>query len=318
MNDVNPSENITADELKAYNSFGLDLIRSIQPRTSDVLPRTLWHYTSGDTFIRIIESGALWSTQIACLNDHTEFGYAINLLRSAIRDLRTRLSDNEAIRLCELLDERLGTADTHSTGYFVACMSAEDDDLSQWRAYGGGEGGFAIGLDPAPLFKASAEGQGFLVQVLYDLSHQNSLIARIAEATVRFYCEGLRRRPGVDREKWLTCFLTTWEVVVSPFAVMLKHPKFSGEKEWRFVRTLQAEDVNNLQFLQRRTLMSRHLPLRFPSEREPGLLPITHVKVGPCRYKQISRISAGDLLLKKGYDVDGILFEESEAPFQIT
>jgi hypothetical protein len=28
----------------------------------------LWHYTSGSSLTKIIESGELWSTQVACLN----------------------------------------------------------------------------------------------------------------------------------------------------------------------------------------------------------------------------------------------------------
>lgn len=36
--------------------------------------------------------------------------------------------------------------------YFVTCFSEEEDDLSQWRAYCGGENGYAIGFRAAGLF----------------------------------------------------------------------------------------------------------------------------------------------------------------------
>jgi hypothetical protein len=42
------------------------------------------------------------------------------------------------------------------------------------------------------------------------------------------------------------------------------------------------------------------------------------VIVGPCRYKRISLVSAGDLLRNSGYPEGAVLLEESEAPFQFT
>ena len=32
-------------------------------------------------------------------------------------------------------------------GWFVACFTEDGDDLSQWRGYGGGEGGYLIEFD---------------------------------------------------------------------------------------------------------------------------------------------------------------------------
>ena len=45
----------------------------------------LYHYTTGDNFIKIIKSGELWSTQAACLNDTTELIYAIEQFRQSVR-----------------------------------------------------------------------------------------------------------------------------------------------------------------------------------------------------------------------------------------
>jgi hypothetical protein len=311
-------EAVTDEEMGAYNNFCLDLLKQLHDPLPEVLPSILWHYTTGDTFIRIIESGTLWSTQIACLNDHTEFGYAANLLRSAIREVAKTSSEEAASLIAEALDPNFDTVETHSNGYFVACMSSEDDDLSQWRAYGGGEGGFAIGFDPRPLFASANGGHGFLVRVCYDPRMQQYLANSLANGTVRFYCEGLRLRPSANPKAWQESFFQAWESLISPFAVMLKHEKFASEKEWRFVRALKPEDAPNLQFLQRRTLMSRHLPLKFHNHETKQPLPLKQIRVGPCRYKQISRISAGDLLKKNGYDLEEVQILESEVPFQIT
>jgi hypothetical protein len=36
----------------------------------------LYHYTTGENLLHIIQSGELWATQAACLNDTTELIYA--------------------------------------------------------------------------------------------------------------------------------------------------------------------------------------------------------------------------------------------------
>ena len=48
-------------------------------------PPELWHYTTGEGLIKIIESGELWSTQVSCLNDATEYRYAIGAARAAFQ-----------------------------------------------------------------------------------------------------------------------------------------------------------------------------------------------------------------------------------------
>lgn len=47
----------------------------------------LYHYTSGEHLMRIVESGELWSTQAACMNDSKELIYAVERLaeRAKIR-----------------------------------------------------------------------------------------------------------------------------------------------------------------------------------------------------------------------------------------
>ena len=44
-------------------------------------PPILYHYTTGDALFGIVETGMLWATNLHYLNDSTEFGYALGLLR---------------------------------------------------------------------------------------------------------------------------------------------------------------------------------------------------------------------------------------------
>src|ERR1700732_5202949 len=66
----------------------LGLIKEWMPRFAPSAAMHLYHYTTGDNLIRIIESGKLWSTQITCLNDTAEVRYAVEELHRRVRARR--------------------------------------------------------------------------------------------------------------------------------------------------------------------------------------------------------------------------------------
>jgi hypothetical protein len=72
---------ITKTDQESYTLF-------IKRHTHDfwtAKPDSLYHYTSGETLIRIVQSGELWTTHIACLNDMKEFVYAFDRLKEHIQ-----------------------------------------------------------------------------------------------------------------------------------------------------------------------------------------------------------------------------------------
>src|SRR5215207_3397701 len=74
---------ILPQERKLHNDFCRQLYgRELQSTPPD---KPLWYYTSAETFIKIIDTGTIWATQISCLNDHTEFRYAVNLVGEALQ-----------------------------------------------------------------------------------------------------------------------------------------------------------------------------------------------------------------------------------------
>ena len=85
----------------------------------------------------------MYATQIACLNDYTELSYAIRLLREAIAAREPNTEDEEFI--IEKVTNSRSEESVANSFWFVSCLSAERDHLSQWRAYSGGENGYAIG-----------------------------------------------------------------------------------------------------------------------------------------------------------------------------
>ena len=50
------------------------------------IPEFLYHYTSQDGLLGIIESRSLWATNISYMNDATEFGLSVRLIRDRLLD----------------------------------------------------------------------------------------------------------------------------------------------------------------------------------------------------------------------------------------
>ncbi len=242
------------------------------------------------------------------------------LFQEALRELQASTGNDEIAQ--RLLDgavsyfkEDPSLPAQAASFHFVTCFSEEKDDLSQWRAYAGGENGYAIGFRAVDLFGIP---NSMLVRVNYDTDLHRTLAKRAALEMVRFCKEGIRKYAPSDLNQFGQEFLQAWEQQIVMIAPMVKDPGFFKEKEVRITKGYAAADLEDLQFIAKKTMMSRHLPLRPPARErsEPYRLPITEVMVGPSRHLPISRNSVATLLSQKGYPT-GIV-SISKIPFQAT
>lgn len=280
--------------------------------------KTLWHYTTGAGLQGILESGTIYATQVACLNDSTEIRYASSLFRKALISLLPKYAGDALVEsglqeYVKLIEEEPNHPNHAPSLFFVSCFSEVEDDLSQWRSYSDGENGYAIGLSAARMW---VDGNSLLVRVNYDAKLHEQVAASAAEKTVEFFQDGLKKNRAATPEEWKKEFFQVWDPRISRLAPMVKDPAFAAEKECRVVHELQVGELKNMRFVQKTTLMSRHLPLSFPNGGEAWVprLPIVKVLVGPCRHKEITRISVDTLLRKMGYGT-GLVFS-SKSPFQ--
>ncbi|CAA6604584.1 conserved hypothetical protein [Rhodospirillaceae bacterium LM-1] len=306
------SEAVTAAEKAEYNDFCVKLVSPFVSLPQDVI----WHYTNGASLISILKSGALYSTQISCLNDSSEFKFVRDMFRDAIRNTSAETDDTKY--LVEVICNGLQKNTEHFDPWFVTCFSTEKDDLSQWRAYGNGENGYAIGFHARWLMECGRSHGSTLTQVCYDLDKAKAFVAELAAATINFFIRGLQVRTGMGREAWAKAFLSEWGWQINHFQSLFKDSAFCGEKEWRLVHQLRDFETKKMEYVQKASMLSRHLPLRFPPPADPEskLLPVAEIMVGPGRHKEVSRISVGDLLRTCGYkDVE---LSVSSIPYQTT
>jgi Protein of unknown function (DUF2971) len=280
----------------------------------------VWHYTNGEGLIGIVESGTLYSTQVSCLNDSTEVRYGQTIFKKALTDVLSKYEGNDTVKkfltkYLKLLEEDPRMPSHAPSAFFIACFSSEEDNLSQWRAYCNGVNGYAIAFKASNLYGAP---NSVLVKVNYDKALHEKLAATVAEATVKFYEEGLPGKSPDQIEKWEDEFLMEWDSRISYLAPLVKDPGFGAENEHRVLHEFSAGDLRQTVVVQKKTMMTRHVPVWFPRGVEAWVprLPIEKVMVGPCRHPGITGISVDTLLRKMGYGTGKVV--HSVRPFQET
>jgi Protein of unknown function (DUF2971) len=305
---------LTEEEKKRYVTFvqeQLKALGALEVRQED----SVWHYTTGDALLSIVQSNTLYATQVSCLNDSMETRYATNLFREALLEIKTTNSHSQEEasyleRVITATSEESAAAAHLSSWWFVTCFSEEKDDLSQWRAYGGSNAGegYALAFNAGQLFSPSHA----VARVNYDSALHKELATKIAKATLQFISEGREKRrneAAETQEAWVSEFLNDWIIRIGVFGPVVKDPSFRAENEYRIVHQLRTNDFPKLQFKQKKTLMSRHLPLVFQS------LPIVEVMLGPAHsHREISRVSINTCLQQHGYN--GVPVSFSAIPFR--
>jgi len=190
------------------------------------LPDELFHYTSAEGLIGIIDSRVLWASDMLCLNDASEAEYATQMITDAVTGNLYLLPAEHR----QTFKESLISAFRVYTP-FVACFCEDGDLLSQWRGYGGSGAGFALGFSRSWLSCSAAvdDARFRLVRVVYSPIEQRSLIQE--------YLQGAAAVSGklevsADGECWF------WGIAAKAMAdlvVAFKDPVFEAENEWRLV-----------------------------------------------------------------------------------
>src|ERR1700730_3543868 len=227
---------ITKGDLAAYALWCTPHVAAFNPIPSC----PLYHYTTGNGLIEIIKSGELWATQVACLNDSSELFYPIELLRSKVNNMSRSPISLEAGFLLKQIEQGLSTPTIDTEGRFLACFSEDGDDLSQWRAYGGGEGGYAIEFDHLHL-RHNQPPTTILGKVEYREKQQSMFLDDLLNNCIAFFFDGVNKKRAPSIEEWASEFLQYFANLSIVFAPFIKHPKFAGEREWRLVYHLEDE-----------------------------------------------------------------------------
>jgi len=271
-------------------------------------PAFLYHYTMTEPAVSIIKTGELWATNAVFMNDESEIRYAADIVRRVLDEVAKDpefISANEESVALALEPVRRVLANLHSyVEIYVSCFSSEQDQLSQWRAYGL-SGGLSIGFDTSGLKEIRADHPGVLalVQISYVEAEHLKRIYGLVKSWILMYLEALERdvrtKPHVEAMLFAQSF--AWN------AISVKNGAFAEEKEWRLVwvrprlpETL-PDEVFEIDF---RAANKMAVPyVRFSSRDVEGnavRLPIVSIRVGPHRYPDLAASGMWHLVARHG------------------
>jgi len=163
-------------------------------------PIPLYHYTTGQGLLGMLQNGRLWATNAHFMNDPQEINYAADIVqravlaaadkhKTAVDALASGWIDKivtfgrdrawKAPKIDQWASDAIRTFDEQG-GAYIACFCREPDLLSQWRGYGAVGGGYAVGFTSANLATRSTDI--LLRRVIYDSTEQLGIVKRWVDA----------------------------------------------------------------------------------------------------------------------------------------
>lgn len=260
----------------------------------------LYHYTSPDGMIGIVENRNLWATDYRHLNDRQEYRFGAKLL---LQELDRRKVNEDVRRVFfDLVQFR-------QSGCFVLSFSEHGDRLSQWRAYCAGGSGFSLGFQQESDFFKLAKREAFhLVRCEYDPKRQRTLCSELVSSFIEHRIE-IERAPWSDGDPFSALKNLfepyNWTFRLAIVLASLKHRGFEEEREWRLVSQHTQRLLPRVSFRTGRFGVTPFFKLSLSEgQRTPkglawdSILQLDDVVIGPTPNRRASRTALEMLLLK--------------------
>jgi hypothetical protein len=274
-------------------------------------PDIIYHYTSQDGLVKILNTKVLWASHILYLNDHKEFQHAFELTKEKLEGALSNCKSTVRRATLKRCHEELDHFETCAA--FVASFSEDGDLLSQWRGYGGDGNGFAIGFDRFILDELAWSTGWRLGPCIYSPNMQSRKLSSLIASTIGPKFEG---HPSyVNAEGVTTIFVQTPDSrlagELSHLSPLLKHPAFSQEREWRL--TLPENFPIEIHHRPGRSMLIPycHFPLINTAQE---LNCIREIVIGPGPHSDLSKKSLQSLLKATG--LSGIELRQSKIPYR--
>jgi hypothetical protein len=260
-------------------------------------PTLLYHYTGAQGFLGIIQSQAIWASNIRYLNDAQELDHAVKLAQQIILE---RAKETEGHREQEALTS-LGTRLSTGGGaqVFVASFSAVGDSLSQWRGYCPSGAGYSIGFIAEDLCNEASRQRFHLAPCLYDETTQRERLKDVL-TEVMTSARWLRalEEPSPDDSYPYQRAVDAWLDRFMPVAPTLKHRAFHDEQEWRLISTATWRGVDpRLQLRAGRSMLIPYVPIQLATT--GSYMPIQEIIVGPTPHMDLVCRALGDWLMSQ-------------------
>lgn len=201
----------------------------------DIDRNDLYHYTSSNAFINIINNGTLWMSNSDFLNDRYEIYYFHKLYEKAIQN------NSENYEEAFLKFSSLNKTEYE---FFILSLSDNPDSLALWSNYSNNDGyniGFHVKNFTDNLKRQMLEGYPtpVLGKVIYNKNTQNEIIKEEINRLHRFWKQGISKQ---EEESVKSIFSLRMTV----YSLFFKDPSFQQEEEYRLVLIYHKSNLENI------------------------------------------------------------------------
>ncbi|MBD5399122.1 MAG: DUF2971 domain-containing protein [Treponema sp.] len=183
------------------------------------VPKKLYHYTSKEGFLGIIENKTLWASEILYMNDEKETVIPFEIYEKLLEEDKNTNVRKEYFNFFK---------EFRGLETYVISFSEKKDDLNMWRAYGDNASGICIEFNSDSLLKVLKENQEKMElrfeKCIYDEQEQKNAIQSLLDSK-----NGSKNLEADGLYKKLLKF--------SPY---FKDKSFRDEKEWRIIVKLDT------------------------------------------------------------------------------
>ncbi len=264
----------------------LPVVRKVTSRRA---PDTLYHYTRRTGLLGIVAKGEIWASNARYLNDARELSTALETLSQVLR-ARTPGESSPEAHLLKDIDHFLQDLEPQ-WDVFVFSLSEDGDQLSQWRAYTRPGDGYSLGFKTEALSQLVDASLFHLAPCYYEDHEHLDLVSTVLEDAVQTISQAPSEASESlkARQQALLRFAAGFFFV----APIIKHRKFSEEKEWRFILPIASVwDPTRVKFRDAGNLLVPYVPIRLPQ----GELPIDRVVIGPTPHADLEQRALSGLL----------------------
>ncbi|CAM3915745.1 hypothetical protein VA7868_03325 [Vibrio aerogenes CECT 7868] len=237
----------------------------VQQLFSDTPRSTLYHYTTLGGLLGIVQSKVLWASDVRYMNDAAELHHTLGLLKQTIQE-RIQRGDEQAGLLKHFshwINQRLNKGHM----LFAASFRANGNLLSQWRGYSTVGKGVSLGFHPEHIIHWAREQQFQAGRCIYDPYRQKQLVEQAVDAVCRM---------NLPEE----ALFAAVETDLLRLAVLLKHPSFREEDEWRVILPVVHHELDvRVKFREGNAMLKPYTEFALYSAEQP--MALEHVYLGP-------------------------------------
>ena len=265
---------------------------------ADIPNERLYHYTSFTGLLGIVESGALWASDIRYMNDSAELKHTADLIRT---EITRRIGAGHAKP--DLLNQFLDWV-THriTNGHmlFASSFRSNGNLLSQWRGYSRLGKGVSLGFNPDSILRCARQQSFQIGKCIYSSKSQERLISRIIDAVEALAENHVSEysQQGKSADHSYHCIFQLIESDLLRIAAILKHPSFREEEEWRIVSPVITDYVKApVLFREGASMLVPYIEFNLVTE-DNSPIALEHLFLGPTPNITISMNSLTMFLAK--------------------